>query len=180
MTKGLSKQQKRILIMLETKKIPRDDRGYFSTQEVLKELYWEYFLWLKEVEHNPWFSNRKTHIDYQKYDKLRVSVYRALRSLEKRGLVVSFHHGQSRWWAVPERLKEVDLGTTTFHERDWVERDKERRKERRIKWKWGAFIRTLPLDLRVRYNLRIVTEQELQEIKHLWEKHQKNSNFEKT
>lgn len=109
MTRGLSRQQRQILTMLKTKLFPRKDRGYFSTQEVVMEFHPDYALWLAEVENNPFVSNRKYHIDYPRYDKIRVSVYRALRSLEKRGLVVSFTLAQSRFWAVPERLKKRKL-----------------------------------------------------------------------
>lgn len=166
MTRGLSKQQKQILAMLKTKKIPNSEIGYFSTQQVICEFHPEYAVWLMEADDNPFVSDRKHHIDYQKCDKVRVSVYRALRSLEKRGLVVSFRLAQSRFWAIPERLYDPILKN-----RRWTAKDYE---DRGLAWRWGAFIRTLPNDLRLRYKLGILEEKEKEEIKRLWEIHQRN------
>lgn len=161
MTRGLSKQQRQIMAMLETKKLIKSNRGYFSTQEIIIESHLDYFLWLKKVDENPFTSTRKHHIDYPKYDKIRVSMYRALRSLERRGLVLSFCRGQTRFWAVPQRLCD--------REKRWVEYDKEDWSRRRLMWKWGAFIRTLPKDLHLRYKLKICTSEEWEKIKTLWE-----------
>jgi len=169
MTRGLSRQQRQILAMLKTKQFPRKDSSYFSTQEVVREFHPDYALWLAEVENNPFVSNRKHHIDYTRYDKIRVSVYRALRSLEKRGLVVSFTLAQSRFWAVPERLKKRKLSNgRTFHEMDWVKIDREEWEDRRQSWLQAAFIRTLPPDLHLKYKLRILEKEEWEEIKRPW------------
>ena len=167
MSRGLSKQQRRILAMLKTKSLVNDNRGCFTTQEIVIELNLNYAWWLVEVERNPWTSNRKHHIDYGKYDKIRMSIYRALRSLEKRKLIVSFTHRNDRVWAVPERLRE--------YETNWVKQDKEYREADSRPWKWGAFIRTLPKDLHLRYVLRIVTKEEIESIKKLWKKHRASS-----
>lgn len=129
----------------------------------------EYVLWLMEVKKNPWIRNQKEHIDYGKYDKIRISLYRALRSLEKQGLVVSFLSRQIRFWAIPTRLKEIHIGGKVFHEMQWVKQDNERRENRQISWKWGVFVRNLPPDLHLKYKLRIWTKEEGEEIKRLWE-----------
>ncbi len=171
MSRGLSKQQRRIFSILKTKLLVNSDRGYFSTQEVVIEFNWDYRMWLDKAKRNPWGSNRKTHIDYPKYDKIRMSIYRALRSLEDRGLIVSFWNRNERAWAVPERLKERSLGTIVFHEMNWVKEDKKWREDRSRRWKWGAFIRTLPEDLHLRYVLRIVTKEDAESIKKLWKKY---------
>lgn len=163
MSRGLSKQQRRILAMLKTKMLIDDNRGCFTTQEIIIELNRNYGWWLVEAERNPWTSNRKTHIDYPKYDKIRMSVYRALRSLEKRGLIVSFTHRNDRVWAVPERLREFEI--------NWVKQEKEYREVYSEPWKWGAFIRTLPVELKIKYNLRIVNKQDIQAIKKLRNKY---------
>lgn len=171
LTKGLSSQQRCILAFLKTKQIPNsEDRGYFSVQEIMTDFSKEYILWLIAVKNNPWLTRQKDSIDYGKYDKVRISMYRALRSLEKRGLVVSFvSRTGNRFWAVPNRLKEITVGSTVFHEMKWVEQDNERWKARQINWKWGVFIRNLPPDLHLRYKLRIWTKEEGEEIKRLWE-----------
>jgi len=153
--------------MLKTKLLVDSNRGCFTTQEVVIELNLNYGWWLVEAERNPWTSNRKHHIDYGKYDKIRMSIYRALRSLEKRGLLVSFTHRNDRVWAVPERLKEYEI--------NWVKQEKEYREADSEPWKWGAFIRTLPKDLHLRYVLRIVTKEEVESIKKLWKKHRASS-----
>lgn len=160
MTRGLSRQQFKILLMLQTKKIPRSDRGHFSTQEVVAEFHPDYVLWLMKVEQNPFVSSRKHHIDYPKFDKIRVSVYRALRGLERRGLIVSFCGHHTRFWAVPERLGE--------RERRWVEQDREEWENRRLPWVWAAFIRTLPRGLHLKYKLRIPDPEDWEKIKSLW------------
>lgn len=174
MSRGLSKQQKRILAMLKTKLLVKSDRwfprGYFSTQEVVIEFNWDYRVWLDKAEKNPWGSNRKTHIDYPKYDKIRMSVYRALRSLEKRGLIVSFTHWNERFWAVPERLEKHGFGSL-----DWVKEDEEWRESRSECWKWGAFIRTLPRDLHIKYKLRITKKEDVESIKKLWKEYRISS-----
>ena len=153
--------------MLKTKSLVNDNRGCFTTQEVVIEFNWDYRMWLMAAERNPWTSNRKHHIDYGKFDKVRMSIYRALRSLEKREFIVSFTHRNDRVWAVPERLREYEL--------KWAKQDKEYREADSRPWKWGAFIRTLPKDLHRRYVLRIVTKEEINQIKKLWKKHRASS-----
>lgn len=171
MSRGLSKQQKRILAVLETKEwadgAPKwdKDRGYFTTQEIVTELNFEFGLWLEAAQSNPWTSNRKEHIDYPKFDKIRLSMYRALQSLEKRGLVVSFRCQNDRCWAIPERLKKKGHGSLA-----WVHTEEER-KARSQGWKWGAFIRTLPILLKIKYNLRIVEKKDINSIKRRWKKY---------
>lgn len=169
LTKGLSLQQRRILEFLKTKQFPNSDRGYFTIQEIMTDFSIEYVVWLMEVKKNPWLSNQKDSIDYGKHDKVRISMYRALRSLEKRGLVVSFMgRPQNRFWAVPNRLKEITFGSTVFHEMRWVEQDKERWRSRQVSWKWAVFIRNLPEQLHLKYKLRIWNKEEAEEIKRLW------------
>ena len=159
MSKGLSLQQKQILAMLETKTIPNSDRTYFSTQEITCELHPEYALWLVQAEQNPFTRNRKDHIDYPKNDKNRISIYRALRSLEKRGEIVSFtRYGLGRCWVLPCRVKDKQ-GL-------WKQEDYERRC---FSWRWGAFVRTLPTELHRVYKLGIAPhEDKAEEINRLW------------
>lgn len=163
MSRGLSKQQRQILAMLKTKSLVNDNRGCFTTQEVVIELHINYGWWLAEIQRSAWHTNRKHHIDYPKYDKIRLSTYRALRSLEKRKLIVSFTHWHDRVWAIPERLRDYEI--------NWAKQDKEYRELDSEPWKWGAFIRTLPKDLHLSYMLRIVTKEEIESIKKLWKKH---------
>jgi len=182
MSRGLSKQQKRILAVLETKEwaegTPKwdKDRGYFTTQEIVIELDFEFGSWLEAVRSNPWTSNRKEHIDYPKFDKIRLSIYRALQSLEKRGLIVSFRYQNDRCWAVLERLKERSWGNKVYHEKDWVRNEKERREAHNWGWRWGAFIRTLPKMLHIKYMCRVADKQDMESIKKLWKKY-KNARF---
>ena len=140
MTRGLSKQQFNIMLMLQTKRHKRRDIGYLSTREVIEEFNPEYGLWLMKCAENPFISNRRESFDFPRFEKTRVSIYRALRALERRGLIVSFFHPtqNARFWAVPERLGELELG--------WVELDKEEWEYRRWPWVWGAFARSLPKD----------------------------------
>lgn len=163
MSRGLSKQQRQIMGMLKTKQLVDDNRGCFTTQEVVIELHWDYGRWLAEIQRSRWHTNIKHHIDYPKYDKIRISIYRALRSLERRKLIVSFTHRNDRVWGIPERLRD--------YEKNWVKLDKEYREANSKSWKWGAFIRTLPSTLRIKYNLRIVTKEEIVSIKKLWKRY---------
>ncbi len=110
--------------------------GYFSTPEIIAEFNPDYQLWLMNCRTNPFISNRRDSYDFRRFESVRLSVYRSLQSLEKRGLVVSFMHLKSRCWAVPERLGELERG--------WAEQDMEYRKDSRMPWIWGAFVRTLP------------------------------------
>ncbi|MBA7501166.1 MAG: hypothetical protein GH144_00040 [Clostridia bacterium] len=171
MSRGLSKQQKRILAVLETKEWAQGapkwdkDRGYFTTQEIVTELNFEFGSWLTVAQGNPWISNRKEHIDYPKFDKIRLSIYRALQSLEKRGLIVSFRCQNDRCWAISERLKKEGHGSLA-----WVDNEEER-KAHIQNWKWGAFIRTLPTLLKIKYNLKIVEKKDIYSIRRLYKKY---------
>ena len=160
MSRGLSTQQKRVLATLQTKIMPNSDKTYFSTQEIVCELFPQYTLWLMEAKQNPFVHTLKDHIDYQKNDKLRVSVYRALRSLEKRGIIMSFTLCRGgRHWAIPERLTGIDK------KRLWRQEDYNARSHY---WRWGAFVKTLPRELRLAYKLRDPTAEQIREIQRLW------------
>lgn len=151
----LSKQQFKILVMLQTKlnRGRSKDIGYFSTPEVIAEFNPDYHLWLVKCRTNPLISNRKHSYDFPRFESIRLSIYRSLRSLEKRGLIVSFMHLKSRCWAIPERLGELERG--------WAEQDKEYREDSRMPWVWGAFTRTLPKN----------ENPSKEEILELWEKY---------
>lgn len=159
-TKGLSLQQRQILAILETKQ-PKNDRegeAYFSTLEIVCELHPEYHIWLSGVDQDA--RPRRDHYTYQQYDKYRVSVYRALKNLETREHIVSFFSNHSRFWAYPSRVHEE-----TF---DWIRADREHGRDRNTAWRVGAFIRTLPSNLKIKYNLKIANEKEIKQIKKLW------------
>ena len=84
MSKGLSKQQKKLLAVLRTKQDPQDStRGAFTTDEVVSELSFDYRLWL--VSDGPVFGGgpRSRHA-LRPYESLRISIHRALQSLERR------------------------------------------------------------------------------------------------
>ena len=138
MMKGLSKQQFKILVTLQTKlnKGRYKTVGYFSTPEIIAEFNPDYHLWLMKCRASPFISNRKDSYDFRRFESIRLSVYRSLRSLERRGLIVSFMHLNARCWAILERLGELEKG--------WVEQDKEYREDSRVPWIWRAFTRTLP------------------------------------
>lgn len=76
MSRGLSKQQTCILEMLRTDK--HRDKG-LTTQMIAMKLHSEYLTDASKGHY--WFSRES--------DKYRVSVFRALQSLERRGLVKS-------------------------------------------------------------------------------------------
>ena len=97
MIKGLSKQQFKILVMLKTKlnKGRSRDVGYFSTPEIVAEFNPDYHLWLVKCRTNPLISNRKHSYDFPRFESVRLSIYRSLQGLEKRGLIVSFMHLKS-------------------------------------------------------------------------------------
>ena len=83
---------------------------------------------------------------------------------------MSFLQAQSRFWAVPDRLKQISLPSgKIFHEKDWTDREDVRRWRHEC-WKWGAFIRNLPTALKVKYKLRVLEPKEIEEIKKLAEK----------
>lgn len=154
MGRGLSKQQKRILLMLEftqRKDDPKD--GWFSTQEVISDLHPEYFLWLNSwrsepFSRGPWSSHR-----YRPHESKRISVSRALRSLEKRGLVVSYIRGaHNRVWAVPKR---VNI--------NWAETP-ERRELRRKIWSWAWYQRRLDTLTRIRLRHGLHSEIDKEEL----------------
>ena len=154
MGRGLSKQQKQILATLRTKRVPNSDRGYFSTDEVVSELHPMYKLWLINVAQNPFAHGRQHSFDYNKWNKKRVSVYRALRSLARRELVVTHLLCNIRHWAVPERAP-ADYWSNDIP------------KYRRKAWGWGAFVRTLPENLHTKYKLGIADTQDIEKIRTL-------------
>ena len=156
MSKGLSKQQKRILAALRTKQDPRDStRGAFATDEVISELSFDYRLWL--VSDGPVFGGGpRSRGALRPYESLRISVHRALQSLERRGLIVSYMHRGARWWALPERLSQW--------EKRWITYSAEDRERRRILWQLGWWVRRLPLELRLAYRFGIGTREQMEEL----------------
>ncbi len=179
MGRGLSKQQKRILRMLEftqRKDDPKD--GWFSTQEIISDLHPEYLLWLRSYRSEPFNSGAWSRGRLRPHESKRISVSRALRSLEKRGLVISHRrHNHSRFWAIPDRVNidhELPSGRIV-NERDWAE-SKEEREFRRKVWSWAWYQRRLDAWTRVR--LRLGREEEIdpeelekihQDYKDFWE-----------
>ncbi len=160
MSKGLSKQQKRILTVLRTKQDPRDStRGAFTTDEIISELSWEYKMWL--VSDGPMFNpgHPRAREALRPHETLRISIHRALQSLERRGVIVSYMLRGARWWSLPERLS------------DWEKRQlaysasPEARKLRQIPWQWGWWVRRLPLELKLTYKFGIGTPEQREEIK---------------
>ncbi|MBA7625362.1 hypothetical protein ES703_32791 [subsurface metagenome] len=171
MGRGLSEQQKRILLMLEFtqhKDDPKD--GWFRTQEIISNLHPEYFLWLRSWQSEmfstgPWDSTR-----LRRHESKRISVSRALRSLEKRGLVVSYMRGgHNRFWAIPKRVNrahELPSGRV-FDEMNWVETPEERELRRKI-WSWAWYQRRLDAMTRMRLRLGFLDEigkEELEKIR---------------
>lgn len=152
MGRGLGKQQKRILRILEFKQHkdnPKD--GWFSTQEIICEIYPKYFLWLRSWQSEPFSTGPWDSSRQRKHESKRVSVSRSLRSLEKRGLVVSHMRGHNRSWAIPKRVnREHELPSGhTFDEMNWVEKPEERELRRKI-WSWAWYQRRLDAWTRVR------------------------------
>lgn len=166
MGRGLSEQQKRILLMLEFKQHKNDSKyGWFSTQEIICDIYPDYFLWLNSwrsepFSRGPWDSNRA-----RPYESKRISISRALRSLEKRGLVVSFiRGGHNRYWAIPKRVnREHELGDRTFDEMNWVETLEERELRRKI-WSWGWYKRRLDALTKIRLKFGLHDEIDPEEL----------------
>jgi len=178
MGRGLSEQQKRILLMLEftqRKDDPKD--GWFSTQEIISDLHPEYFLWLRSWQsepfsRGPWSSHR-----YRPHESKRISVSRALRSLEKRGLLVSHMRvAHNRFWAIPKRVDRAKkFMNRTFDEMNWVEKPEERELRRKI-WSWAWYQRRLDAMTRMRLRLGFhdeIDKKELEKIhqdyKDFWE-----------
>ena len=158
MSKGLSKQQQKILIVLRTKKDPRDSiRGAFTTDEVISELSWEYKMWL--VSDGPVFhpGHPRARSALRPFETLRISVHRALQSLEKRGLIASFMRRGARWWALPERLSDWYKRAVTY--------SGEERKQRKILWQWCWWVRRLPPELKLTYRFGIGTPEQKEELK---------------
>jgi len=167
--------QKKALAVLKTKKEPNSDRAFFSTDEVIAELSFDYRLWLHALPpyESPFSDRPRSQERARPFEPLRVSVHRALQSLEKRGLVVSYFHCHSRWWAVPERIKDVDRLITKEAQLRWVEYDKEERAHRRESWKHAYRIRmikkTVP-ELWIKFRFGLATEEEERKIKELYER----------
>jgi hypothetical protein len=136
MGRGLSTLQKHILTILQTKCAKNSNTPFFTTDEIISEMSFDYMLWLKGLPpYQNLFGYKPRSAKRQKcFEPLRIAVYRSLQSLEKRGLVVSYFLRHSRWWAVPSRVKD---------EIKWVETDKRFRKYRRLCWQRGARKRKL-------------------------------------
>ena len=164
MSKGLSKQQQKILSVLRTKQDPQDStRGAFTTDEVASELSFDYRLWL--VSDGPVFGGgpRSRHA-LRPYESLRISIHRALQSMERRGLIVSYlgkssWRGSSRFWGLPERLSEYEKRRLALYT------SPEAHELRRIPWQWGWWVRRLPLELRLAYKFGIGTPEQREEVK---------------
>ncbi len=136
MSRGLGKIQFKILVMLQTKQDRHDpNMVFFSTDEVISEFNLDYRLWLRST--NQFGETARSRNRLRKYESQRVSHHRALQGLEKRGLIVSYFHRNSRYWGVPERIKDLDTGITRQVQLNWVEYDKERKEDRRETWKYG-------------------------------------------
>ena len=158
MSRGLSKQQQKILAVLRTKQNPHDPkRGSLMTDEIISELSWEYKMWL--VSDGPVFKpgHPRAREALRPHESLRVSVHRALQSLESRGLIVSYMHRGARWWGLPERLSDRDERLVSY--------SGEEHKHRRILWQWGWWVRRLPLELKLAYRFGIGTPEQKGELK---------------
>jgi len=154
--RGLSEQQKRILLMLEFKQHKDDPKdGWFSTQEIICDLHPEYFLWLNSWRSEPFSTGPWDSTRLRRHESKRISVSRSLRSLEKRCLVVSCMRSRhSRLWCIPKRVNrahELPSGRT-FDEMNWVETPEERELRRKI-WSWAWYQRRL--DAMTRIYLRL-------------------------
>lgn len=157
MSKGLSKQQQKILAVLRTKQDPLDStRGAFTTDEVISELSWEYKMWL--VSDGPMFNpgHPRAREALRPHETLRISIHRALQSLERRGLIVSYMSRGARWWALPERLSD--------REKRWVSYSAEEHERRRVLWQLGWWVRRLPLELGLAYKFGIGTKEQMEEL----------------
>jgi len=158
MSKGLSRQQKKILAVLRTKQDPRDStRGAFTTDEVISEISFDYKLWL--VSDGPMFNpgHPRARGALRPYETLRISVHWALQSLERRGLIVSYMAGGARLWALLERLSTWEKQRITY--------SAENHKRRQILWQAGWWFRRLPLELRLAYKFGIGTPEQREEVK---------------
>ncbi|HUV55800.1 MAG TPA: hypothetical protein VMV84_01075 [Dehalococcoidales bacterium] len=158
MSKGLSKQQRKILAILRIKQAPRDPtKGAFTTDEVISELSWEYKMWL--VSDGPMFNpgHPRARGALRPHETLRISVHRALQSLERRGLIVSYMARGARCWALLERLTDWEKRRLTYSAED--------HERRRVLWQWGWWVRRLPLELKLAYKLGIGTPEQREEVK---------------
>ena len=157
MSKGLSKQQQKILAVLRTKQDPRDStKGAFTTDEIISELNWEYRMWLVS-DGGPFNRGPRARHALKPHENIRISIHRALQSLEKRGLIVSYMARGARWWALPDRLSDL--------EKRWITYSAEEHKQRRVLWQWGWWVRRLPLELRLAYKFGIGTPEQREEVK---------------
>ena len=77
-------------------------------------------------------------------------------NLERKKLVISGFWGHSRHWETLERA--------TAKERRWASRRSEDQAHRREAWQWGWFVRRLPEDLRIKYKLRILKDEDIKEL----------------
>ncbi len=131
---------------------PKD--GWFSTQESISDLHPEYLLWLNSwrsemFSTGPWSRDR-----LRPHESKRISVSRALRSLEKRGLVVSHRRwNRSRFWTIPKRVNRTrEFYGTIVDEKRWIEKPEARELRRKI-WSWAWYQRRLDAWTRVRLRL---------------------------
>lgn len=170
MGRGLSKQQKRILLMLEFKQHkdnPKD--GWFSTQEIICDLHPEYLLWLRSYRSEPFNRGAWSRGRLRPHESKRISVSRALRSLEKRGLVISHMRVKhNRSWAIPKRVnKEHEYPSGRIvNEMNWAETLEERELRRKI-WSWAWYQRRLDTMTRIHFRLGLhdqIDPEELEKI----------------
>jgi hypothetical protein len=150
MSRGLGKLQRKILLMLQTKRDPhRPERACFSTDEVISEFSLDYRLWLQST--NVFGESARARNRLRRHESLRNSHHRALQGLEGRGLVASYFHDNSRWWGVPERMSELD--------KKWVENDREYKELRQAVWKQGWVTRKTNIERRAKW-AQIIYERE--------------------
>jgi hypothetical protein len=174
MGRDLGKVEKHVLIILQTKSIPNDERAFLSTDEIICELSFNYKLWLLGLPpYESMFGDKpRSQKRLRQFEPLRISVYRALQSLERKGLIVTYFHRHSRWWAIPNRIKDRDDLITKEVQLKWVESDKEERKYRRECWKHGCRIRRLKKmvpELWVKFRFGLATEEEKEKVRALYE-----------
>jgi len=178
MGKGLGGLQKKALAVLKTKAEPNSQRCFFSTDEVISEISFNYRLWVAGLPpYESFFADKpRSAKRLRSFEPLRVSVHRALQALEKRGLVVSYFARHSRWWAVPERVRDLDHLITREVQLKWIEYDGEVKKYRRERWRDGWRVRQLKRmvpELWLKFRFGLATEEEQKKIKSLYESLQK-------
>jgi len=186
--RGLSEQQKRILLMLEFTQRKDDPKyGWFSTQEIICDRHHEYFLWLRSWRSEPFSTGPWDNTRLRRHESKRISVSRALRSLEKRGLVVSYIRKHNRFWAIPKRVNRAkEFMDRVFDEMNWVETPEERELRRKI-WSWAWYRRRLDAMTRIRLKFGLLDETDKEELekihqdyKDFWEPPEHDAPLEET